>query len=250
MNNRVSKNRIVFKTLAFASLLGLYASATADLKMTVSVTGTGVKAGMAGIPKLGKYEVYFRIGSARLVAPNGAVTLFDFNGSQILYLDANKKTYTIESISKGLDSVSGPALTAVLATDSSTEPQTIFGTSAQRISITSQSHGEATIDSEMSIVGSTWFADISTSQSNIGSISPLILIGAPRVLTTSLTKQLDQKAGIPVSLSFKWLNGKSGIKSLDMTVTGVDTGTLDPSLFDVPTGYRQVSSPVSTSGSH
>jgi len=99
-------------TLAFLAVIG---SANADLKMNVTVKGTG--AGTLGVPVAGQYVVDFRNGIARIEEPGGMVALFDFNASTVAYLNPTAKTYSIQPIEGMLKPRLGPTLSASITTE-------------------------------------------------------------------------------------------------------------------------------------
>jgi len=259
MNRKTQRKNLVPRTLASVAFLALVCAAQADLKMNVVVSATDSSS--VGIPKAGQYEVDFRPGQARIVQPNGTVKIFDFNASQIAVLDSNTKTYYVQPLSSVLEASTGAKLKASLALDPATPSQTKFGTNALKELIAVQSGGKAqppkadasastalpaiSASSPISYTGSTWLADGSAVQASVGSVAPLVLIGAPQSLVSSITQTLDQQGSIPLTFSFGWINDAKENATLSMTVSAIDASTLDNAIFVTPTDYKEVQKPNS-----
>ena len=265
-------------TVLFA-LLGLAGTTHADLKMTATVTGSGSQTSHTGIPVPGTYEIDFRSNLARIVKPNGSMVIFDFSASQVAFVNTTQKTYSVETIDKMLREGDKPTATATLSADTTAQSETMFGVSATKVTIGSQfsttplasnsgfGGGRSNLLNAMSaqrgssstsrsvsqqgsssgsqgmpgnVTGSGWIADGSAQKSTISSVAPLVMIGAPRSLAYSLTETLNQKAGIPVALSFTWSGGKAGTENVAMTVTAINSTTLATTAFSVPSDYKLV----------
>lgn len=263
-------------TLAFLAVIG---SANADLKMNVTVKGTG--AGTLGVPVAGQYVVDFRNGIARIEEPGGMVALFDFNASTVAYLNPTAKTYSIQPIEGMLKPRLGPTLSASITTDLSTPSQTMYGANALKYSIATQSSGggptasmasfggsaptagngvvsarrqrggasqlsnTGTGASAVGLSGAAWIVDGAVIKSNVSSAAPLILLGAPRSLVQSITNTLNQKGAIPLTLSFSWTTSGLGVSTVDMSVDTVSAAALDESLFDLPANFTRVTKQTS-----
>jgi len=279
--------RHVSRTFAMVTFVAVLASANADLKMTVVVNTSAEST--RGIPKSGSYEVDFKGSLARILEPSGAVRLFDFGASQIAVLDSTTKTYYVDSISNLGGGPPRSQTSASVYLDHSTASQVMFGASAQKVLISSQSNGGGQSgafnggsggitplrrgasnggatqvaqgngpssstnqsgtgrggSSSMNFTGSAWIASGSSVKASISSVSPLVLIGAPRTLVASIATVLDQEGVIPVSFSFSWNDASNRSYSLAMTVNAVDASTLEATLFNIPSDYTQVKKPQS-----
>lgn len=255
MNRKTHRTHFGVRTLASLAFLALFGAAQADLKMNVVVSATGTSS--VGVPLVGQYEVDFRPGQARVVQPNGTVKVFDFNASQIAVLDSNTKTYYVQPLSSVLEASTGTKMKANLALDAATPSQTKFGTTALKELIAVQSGGKGqppkadastappaiSASSPISYTGSTWLADGSAVQASVGSVAPLVLIGAPQSLVSSITQTLDQQGSIPLTFSFGWVNDAKESATLSMTVSAIDASTLDSAIFVTPTDYKEVQKP-------
>jgi len=258
MNRNNNHKSYLPRTLAWAAFLALICSVQADLKMSAVVRSTGPA--IAGVPLSGQYEVDFRGSQARIVQPNGSSTVFDFSASQVSVLNPNTKTYYVEALSTLLEPGPGPKMTANVALDHASAPQTKFGTIARKVTISSQSSGsgsgstsgnssaKAPVVNAYNLIkysGSGWLADGSAVQSSIGSIAPLVLIGAPRALSSSIIQTLDEAGMVPMTLSFDWSTDGQNSLTLSMTVNTIDASTLEDSVFAIPADYKEVQKPIS-----
>jgi hypothetical protein len=280
MNTTLTLNGHPIRPTALLAVLGLAATTHADLKMTATVTSTDSETSHGGIPAPGTYEVDFRSTLARIVKPDGSILIFDFNASQVAFLNTTKKTYFVQAIDKTLKARTGPAASATFSADTSASTKTLFGVTASEYNIatqfalsplvsnagfnggrsnfenalyiqrgTSQSSSRSTNQqqaasnnqgSQGNINGTAWIADGSGEKTTISSVAPLVLIGAPHALAYSLTETLDQKAGLPLAFSFSWSNGKGGNDSVAMTVSAVSQTTLADTTFTIPSDYKLV----------
>lgn len=252
-------------TLIGLSILSMTGMANADLKLTVSVGGTGT--GSQGVPASGTYEVDMRGSLARIVLPSGAVRIFDFDASQTAVLFANTNTYYLESLPDALAAGPGTKLSVSIAEDRTAKSQTKFGTQTQKVTITSQAatakqgqtkgkqRGSVASTATLPVIsapfvqaygGTAWLANGSEVKSSIGSISPLLLVGVPKALVSPLAATFDQQGIIPLNFDFMWTDANNVRASLTMAVSAIDSSSLDASLFQVPADYRKVEKPTSS----
>jgi hypothetical protein len=252
---RITNHKNLAVRLAVASIaITLSALACADLKFNVSVQASGKQS--PGSPQSGQFVVAFRSNLARLEQPDGTVRLFDFASSKVAVLDPATRTYTIVSMGDALASGQKTSQTATLSADTTVKAGKSFGVTTQKLLIASASDQAAkTHQSEASKnadAGSSskdgiseafaWVADGTAVKSNIGSVAPLVLIGAPRALAYAIAQSLDQQTAIPVWMSFSWTNGAK----LEMTVDSIDAAALPDATFAIPAKYKLVS-PVGVS---
>ncbi len=249
MLNRPDRPNFVQRALATVAFLALMGCATADLKFLATVTGGG-----PGLPLIGVYEVDFKGDYGRIVEPGGRALLFNFVNNQVAALDPARKTYYTEFLSRFLEPEVGFGKTVSYQKDESTAPVQMFGTSASRVFISTlpTQNGPVAPGGGLrrfgarpgnnagmtSVSGATWIADASNVHADVRTVAPLVWIGVPRVYASAITRDMDQNGSLPLSFSFA--PGNNGAAFLTMQVTSVTTAALDPSLFAIPSGYRQV----------
>jgi hypothetical protein len=229
-------------------LLALAGTAAADLKLSVTVTGSGEPASV--LPLSGKYEVDFHAGYARVIQPNGQIQLYDFGHAQVFTLDPTTKTYTTQSLPSTLVPSTGVGKAAHFTRDTATRQTKMLGAPATHFLIEDQSsmtpstgptgYGRRRTGGSGprgGSIGSAWLEDASTVKSSLTSVAPLVAIGAPKLFAASITQQIDAAPGVPVSMSFSW-NSAIGSGSMTMQVASVTNAPLNAALFGVPKEYR------------
>jgi hypothetical protein len=246
MKQSTSRN---IKLAATAAILLATAGAQADIVIKATVGGTA--AGIEKNPTAGQYEIDYQSSKARVVEPDGSITIFDFNTSDATVLNAKSQTYSVTTIAKLLAGVSTSSVqlvaraagkTQTLADYSATEfylePEPM-ASDPQDAPTTRRVMPGPIPDDTSSIMDFSGVAWLTPAGTNLPSAAPFAWISAPPSMAASLSNKLDAKTAAPLLSTISYVSPLTGKTiGLTMTVNSVEITTLDATTTQIPTNYK------------
>lgn len=235
-----------FRCVAFL-VLALSYTTFADLKSTNRMTVAGQSFASTVLIRQGKIRE-----EAGMAPGLSSVTIQDCAGHRVIQLNDRARTYMLTEMASS-DASSPPGsgggtpgtMTLSVAEQDTGERKQLFGYTARRVKGTVTAEGgSASCNGTFHVTTDGWYIDVPEIQ---GCVSPDRQILRSQMQRDGCNNRILLKAsgidklGYPLILDTT-LEAKGSTLTVHQETTDLSTAALDPSLFEIPAGYRQVQS--------